>query len=192
MSWPAPDVAPTNDRRFDALAHFKDWSNYLLVTTVAAGGWVGSDKVTFANASLQAPALWCLGISIVFGIFTLAFIPLIAQQLERDVDAGIYDVPIVFHLFGVRCVMYLPQMCRPQHLTFIAGVVLFCAGTVESYGAALATTIVAVALVFISKPQGKSNDFELTRNQPRPTELQQEQRMPVQPDRTTDHGEQEV
>ena len=153
----------SNDRRFDALAHFKDWSNYLLVTTVAAAGWIGSDKVTFASASLETPALWCLGISIVFGIFTLAFIPLIAQQLEHHPNAGIYEVPIVFHLFGITCVMYLPQVCRPQHLTFIAGVVLFCAGVVGSYGGALAITGIALALVFLSKPQGKRNDFKLTR-----------------------------
>jgi hypothetical protein len=65
---------------FGALAVFKDWSNYLLVTTVAAAGWVGSDNVTFQHESLKTATLWCMGVSIVFGIFTLALVPLLAQE----------------------------------------------------------------------------------------------------------------
>ena len=34
-----PDPAEVLDGAHKALEHFKDWSNYLLVTTVAALGW---------------------------------------------------------------------------------------------------------------------------------------------------------
>jgi len=140
-----------NDPRYDALTHFKDWSNYLLVATVAAAGWVGSDKVSFTEPWLGRATLWCLGLSIVLGIFTLAFVPLLAEQLpEHKGESSIYKVPIKFSVVSKEVVMFLPQACRPQHVTFIAGVLLFCWGTVGDGGeGGLLATIVGGCIALI-------------------------------------------
>jgi len=86
---------------------------------------------------------------VVFGIFTLALIPLLAQELTGD-DDSIYAVPIPFKLFRQSSQLYLTQVCRPQHLSFIAGIVLFCAGTTKGIPPVLIVaglgTVLAVAL----------------------------------------------
>jgi hypothetical protein len=66
-----------------ALEAFSKWSNYLLVTTVAAVGWISSGHIKFRNAFLQSLILWCLGVSVIFGIFTLALVPLISEQAQK-------------------------------------------------------------------------------------------------------------
>jgi hypothetical protein len=45
------------DAQTKALEFFKDWSNYLLVTTVAALGWVASGK-DFPISGLMAWCIW--------------------------------------------------------------------------------------------------------------------------------------
>jgi hypothetical protein len=89
------------DRTRAALQSFKDWSNYLLVTTVAAAGWIASDNVEFSSNVLKAASLWSFGVSILFGILTLSLIPLTAQQIE-DTDESIYRVPVKFSMFWSR------------------------------------------------------------------------------------------
>jgi len=51
------DMSEGNTPAQEALAHFKDWSNYLLVTTVAAVGWLGAANVQFDPKSLEALTL---------------------------------------------------------------------------------------------------------------------------------------
>ena len=124
---PAGDV----DSRSRALESFADWSNYLLVTTVAALGWVAefpiaSAPIPVVGIPLRPIYVWCFGISIIFGIFTLALIPLVRQQMTHRHES-IYRVPATFSLFGRHPAMYLTQCCRPQHISFIAGVVLYSA-----------------------------------------------------------------
>ena len=120
------------DGRVEALKAFKDWSNYLLVTTVAAIGWIA--KSAPASATAQAPsfvlslAIWCLGISAVFGIFTLALVPLVSEQMKDAEDSSsIFTVPVKFFVVMTEpWTMYLSQSCRPQHLSFILGILLYC------------------------------------------------------------------
>jgi len=125
-----------------ALGVFKDWSNYLLVTTVAAAGWVGSDKVALEPPMLQVAVMWCLGLSAVFGILTLALIPLVAEQ--KDPNASIYQCEVTFHVVK-EWHAYLTMACRPQHILFMIGIVLFCVGSVSQ--AALRGTLVTGAAV---------------------------------------------
>jgi hypothetical protein len=138
-----------------ALQAFKDWSNYLLITTVASVGWIASSNVRFHSGALRSAALWCLGISIIFGILALAMVPLIAQQMT-DRDTSIYRVPTESSLFSVRCRTYLPQACRPQHIAFMAGVLLFCLGTAGDawLGAVVGGLAIAGGLFF--RPRGGS------------------------------------
>lgn len=107
------------DTKLDALNLFEKWSNYLLVTTVAAAGWIASNGVTFASTALKSAALWPLGVSVIFGIFTLVLVPLIAEQVKGG--QSIYKVPVKFILLGTRWTLYLTQACRPQHALFILG-----------------------------------------------------------------------
>jgi len=65
-------MTPT-EQHVKSLDSFKDFSNYLLVTTVAALGWVASDSRVVESPTIE---VWCFALSIVFGIFTLALIPL--------------------------------------------------------------------------------------------------------------------
>lgn len=117
-----------SDRNSTALAHFKDWSNYLLVVTVAAVGWIA--KTSSGNQVLMDLAVWALSLSLVFGIFSLALVPLIAEQIQSS-DDSVYDVQVRFHLL-CEFRFYLPQACRPQHILFIIGAILYCLATTDA------------------------------------------------------------
>jgi hypothetical protein len=72
---PALQASPKQDQEEEkdhfnppALEAFSKWSNYLLVTMVAAVGWISSGHIKFRNDFLQSLSLWCLGASVVFGI----------------------------------------------------------------------------------------------------------------------------
>jgi predicted kinase len=108
------------------LEYFKDWSNYLLVTTVAALGWVATNNVTFANPWLRVLCIAYLALSVVFGIFTLALIPLVAEQ--RSAEKSFYDVEATFTLFGRQRTRKLKWACFPQHVFFILGIVEYAVG----------------------------------------------------------------
>ncbi len=60
-----------DDPKTLALQTFERWSNYLLVTTVAATGWIASKNLEI-SPTMKNASLWCFGVSIVFGILTLA------------------------------------------------------------------------------------------------------------------------
>jgi|GEM_PF-3921903 hypothetical protein len=124
-------MSPKEQKLNNALGAFKDWSNYLLVTTVAALGWV-------AEADTDKPfTLWTkievgsLAVSVIFGIFTLAVIPTIAEQITEATES-IYDVVEAdFNLIW----MWRPKIkriclkavCWPQHFCFIIAIVFHAA-----------------------------------------------------------------
>jgi hypothetical protein len=142
------------DRTRAALQSFKDWSNYLLVTTVAATGWIASDNVEFSSNVLKAASLWSLGTSILFGILTLSLIPLTAQQIE-DTHESIYQVPVSFSMFGRREPFhaFLTQVCRPQHVAFLFGMLFLCLGTVGFPWPAWLIIPIATIYGLLSKPR---------------------------------------
>lgn len=140
------------DRMLKALEWFKDWSNYLLVTTVAAAGWVASNDNIFSSSWLKAACIWSFGISIIFGILTLALIPLIAQRINES-HKSIYGVRADFSLFRRPCKAYLTQACRPQHISFMAGIVFYCLGTASENRVGVAVAILAILFWFFSKPK---------------------------------------
>jgi hypothetical protein len=63
-----------------ALTAFKDWSNYLLVTTVGLLAWVGEHTQLNLWRSVSI-GLLCL--SAVCGIFTLALVPLVREKIAE-------------------------------------------------------------------------------------------------------------
>ncbi len=110
-----------------ALEHFKDWSNYLLVTTVAALGWVATkDAPDFFCPWMKLGCVWLLALSSIFGIFTLALIPLVAEQ--QGATPSFYDVNAEFQILGCSHKMRIKTVCFPQHVLFIFGILLFAVG----------------------------------------------------------------
>lgn len=118
------------DPNTKALEFFKDWSNYLLVTTVAAVGWIaGKDSIAFSSAGPRAVCILALSLSIIFGVLTLALIPLVQEQ--RRVNASNYDVRVTYRMWSNtddrRCT--LKSLCFPQHVLFVLGIIAFALGT---------------------------------------------------------------
>src|SRR5690348_13475690 len=116
-----------DERDSKALEFFKDWSNYLLVTTVAALGWVASKDTLFWSPRARAICLFLLAGSAIFGIFTLALIPIIAE--DRDRRTSFYAHPAQFNLFGLCCTRRIKDVCFPQHVLFILGIIVYAIGT---------------------------------------------------------------
>jgi hypothetical protein len=133
-----------------ALETFSQWSNYLLVTTVAAVGWISSGHVKFHPQFLQSLSLWCLGASVIFGIFTLALVPLISEEAQKN-DRSIYSVAARFYIFGIKCHAYLTQACRPQHVLFIAGIIVYCWGVTSFPWLAGVVGVAAFSYAFFSR-----------------------------------------
>jgi len=106
------------DQLTTALKFFKDWTNYLLVTTVAALGWAAEG--THIGGTPRVLCVWFLAVSIAFGIFTLALIPLVQEQ-RTVYDRSNYDVRAKFWGGSLRLI----YVCFPQHVLFIAGIITY-------------------------------------------------------------------
>ena len=97
----------------------------MLVTTVAALGWV-------AKTSVDLPwnefTLVCLGLSVIFAIFTLALIPLVAEKISLETKS-IYTVKpnftLIWSMKRSRCKLCLKDVCWPQHVLFILGILSY-------------------------------------------------------------------
>ena len=113
------------------LGFFKDWTNYLLVTTVAALGWIATKPVLVIPPRLLAWTIACFCFSIIFAIFTLALIPIVAENCQKE-TTSIYDVAAPFKpiwLWGETVEAKLKWACWPQHVFFLAGIILFSVGS---------------------------------------------------------------
>jgi hypothetical protein len=122
------EMNPIIEQRLKALEFFKDWSNYLLITTVAALGWVATKDSPGLPPLASSLTILCFGFSIVFGIFTLALIPLVAEKISGS-EASFYEIRPEFNLFWIcptpiTCVS-LKTVCWPQHVLFIVGIGIF-------------------------------------------------------------------
>jgi len=121
---------PPMDRKVKALDYFKDWSNYLLVTTVAALGWVSKEVGIFHMPWLRYICIASFALSIIFAILTLALIPHVSEQITDNVTS-IYDVEVE-HYFIRKKKKYhhhLRDACFPQHVLFLIGILAFAIGT---------------------------------------------------------------
>ncbi len=113
------------EQRLKALDSFKDWSNYMLVTTVAALGWVASNNGALSPSATKW-VVACLGLSVVFAIFTLALIPIVAEGVQAT--GSIYDVGAKFNLIYLwppECTFKLKCVCWPQHVLFLLGIIIY-------------------------------------------------------------------
>ncbi len=121
------------EQKLKAAGALKDWSNYMLVTTVAALGWVARDAVagTAASSVLLHWEVRLLAASVAFGIFTLALIPIIMERIEQETPS-IYEVKAPFKLFwmwGREYSIRVKWVCWPQHVLFLLAIILHAART---------------------------------------------------------------
>ena len=96
------------------------------MATIALLAWVASG-VEFSNDGLRVASMACLTLSVVFGIATLALIPLV-QEARRPGQSN-FDVEGRFMLFGRRGAR-LKSVLLPQYLLLLAGLVLYVVGMV--------------------------------------------------------------
>jgi hypothetical protein len=118
------------EQSLKALDSFKDWSNYLLVTTVAALGWTaGKDGANFKDKEIMKTcAILAFAVSIVFAILVLAMVPHVAEDLS-PLPGGKY--PSIYKVYWTGwCVkVRLTDLCLPQHVLFLLGIVFYAVGS---------------------------------------------------------------
>jgi hypothetical protein len=97
-----------------------------LVANIALLAWVASG-VEFSSEALRLAAMTCLTLSVVFGVGTLALIPLV-QEARRPGQSN-FEVEVRFTLFGQRR-SRLKAVLLPQHVLLLVGVILYVVGMV--------------------------------------------------------------
>jgi hypothetical protein len=125
---------PNVEQHLNALASFKDWSNYMLVTTVAALGWVASTAHPAISPYCVRWVVVCLDGSTLFAVFTLALIPIVAEGITKDTKS-FYDVTANFDLIftvGPRIGLKLKWVCWWQHLLFLVGIAIYTVAHVRA------------------------------------------------------------
>src|SRR6202051_3647294 len=115
-----------SDAQAKALEFVNSASSYVLLATIALLGWVASG-VEFSNDGLRVASMACLTLSVVFGVATLALIPLV-QEARRPGQSN-FGVDGRFMLFGARGARSNSGLL-PQYLFLLAGVVLYVCGVV--------------------------------------------------------------
>jgi hypothetical protein len=119
------------DHLLKAVEYFKDSNNYLLLISVVALGWVVEHPAA-AHESLRSAIVVCMGLSVVFGVFTMGLLPLVAETLTGTTES-IYDVRGEFRTFvvgGGQHSLPLKAVCWPQQVLFIMGIMLYAIGHV--------------------------------------------------------------
>jgi hypothetical protein len=117
---------PPSDAQAKALEFVNGASIYVLLATIALLAWVASG-VEFSNDGLRLGSMACLTLSVIFGVATLALIPLV--QEARRPGQSIFEVEAHFMLFGRRGAR-LKSALLPQYLLLLAGLILYVFGMV--------------------------------------------------------------
>jgi hypothetical protein len=118
---------PSTDPQSRALEFISRASTYSLIATIALLAWVASG-VEFSGQGLRLASMTALTLSIVFGIGTLALIPLIAEA--RRPGQSNFDADARFLLFGQRSAR-LKAMLLPQYVLLLAGIVFYVIGMIN-------------------------------------------------------------
>jgi hypothetical protein len=89
-----------------------------LKTTVAALGWASTSEVKLFLPSLRVACGFRFAFSIIFGIFTLALLALIAEQINAD-SSTIYDLDVKYRI------LFLPTL-RKIRLRYVCFSIMVC------------------------------------------------------------------
>jgi hypothetical protein len=115
------------DAQTKALEFVNQAASLTLLATIALLAWVASG-VEFSSQALRLAAMACLLMSIIYGIATLALIPLV-QEARRPGQSN-FEVEARYALFGRRT-SRLKAVMLPQYVLLIAGLILYVAGMVD-------------------------------------------------------------
>jgi hypothetical protein len=115
------------DAQTKALEFVNQAACFTLVATIALLAWVASG-VEFSNQGLRLASMTCLTLSVIYGIGTLALIPLV-QEARRPGQSN-FDVEARYALFGRRS-SRLKSVMMPQYLLLIGGLILFAVGMID-------------------------------------------------------------
>jgi hypothetical protein len=115
-----------SDAQAKALEFVNGASSYVLLATIALLAWVASG-VDFPNDGLRIASMACLTLAVMFGVATLALIPLV-QEARRPGQSN-FEVEARFMMFGRRGAR-LKSALLPQYLFLLAGLVLYVVGMV--------------------------------------------------------------
>ena len=115
-----------SDAQAKALEFVNSASNYVLLATIALLAWVASG-VEFSNDSMRVASMACLTLSAIFGVATLALIPLV-QEARRPGQSN-FEVDARFMLLGQRGAR-LKSALLPQYLLLLAGLILYVIGMI--------------------------------------------------------------
>ena len=118
---------PPADAQTKALEFVSNASSYTLLATIALLAWVASG-VEFSNDSLRLASMACLTMSVVFGVGTIALIPLV-QETRRPGQSN-FDVEARFLLFGRRS-SRLKSVMLPQYVLLVVGLILYVVGMID-------------------------------------------------------------
>jgi hypothetical protein len=115
------------DAQTRALEFISHAACYTLIATIALLAWVASG-VEFSSEGLRLASMTCLTLSVVFGVGTLALIPLI-QEARRPGQSN-FDVDARFLLFGPRS-SRLKATLLPQYALLLIGLVFYVVGMID-------------------------------------------------------------
>ncbi len=118
---------PPIDAQTKALEFLNSASTYLLIAAMVLLAWVAS-AVEFSTQGFRFASMGCLALSAVFGVATLALVPLI-QEARRPGQSN-FAVEAPFFLFGRRRAR-LKAVLWPQYVFLIAGIVLYVLGMID-------------------------------------------------------------
>jgi hypothetical protein len=119
------------DHLLKAVEYFNNSNNYLILISVVALAWV-VEHPGGLHESLKDAIVLCMGLSAVFGLFTMGLLPLVAETLTGTTQS-IYDVKGQFRTFvlgGRNHSLPLKAVCWPQQVLFITGILLYAVGHV--------------------------------------------------------------
>lgn len=119
------------DHLLKAVEYFNNSNNYLILFSVIALGWVVEHPGRIHETMKDAIVL-CMGLSAVFGLFTMGLLPLVAETLTGTTES-IYDVKGQFRTFvlgGREHSLPLKAVCWPQQVLFLTGILLYAVGNV--------------------------------------------------------------
>jgi len=116
-----------NDAQTKALEFVSQASSYSLIATLALLAWVASG-VEFSSEGLRLSSMTCLTLSVLFGVGTLALVPLV-QEMRRPGQSN-FDVVARFALFGSRSARLKTTMA-PQYAFLLLGVIFYVVGMVD-------------------------------------------------------------
>ena len=100
---------------------------FTLVVTIALLAWVASG-VDFSNEIPRVGAMLCLTASIVYGVASLALIPLV--QEARRLGQSNFEAEARYSLFGRRS-LRLKSVLLPQNVLLLLGVGFYIVGMID-------------------------------------------------------------